>query len=311
MKTIYLHHPYNPEQIPLDDVVLVLGFFDGVHKGHQKVIAEGLKIAKEKNLPLALLTFNQHASKICQKSSDITYLTTFEQKKHILEEMGVDYLYQVQFTSAFSKLAPQDFVLQYIIHLHAKVVVAGFDYTYGPKEIATMDKLPIYSNDEFEIVTVDNQKIDDEKISSTRIRKHLNLGELDVVTELLGRVYSITGEVIHGEARGKTLGFPTANLKIDLEMTLPKPGIYAVKVIVNDKTYLGMANIGHNVTFGLHPLSVEVNILDFDEDIYGENVEVFWYQRLRDEIKFSHVNDLIDQLNQDRIDTYNYFKERV
>lgn len=311
MEIIKLHHPYQTNQIPKDDVVLVLGFFDGVHLGHQEVIKTGARIAKEKGLKLALLTFNQHASKVCQAKSDVKYLSDFEQKAEKMADLGVDYLYQVAFTSAFSKLKPQNFVKEYIVNLHAKVVVAGYDYTYGPKEIANMRTLPLYAADRFEIIQVAPQLKDGAKIGSSRIRNLLERGDLDQACQMLGRPYQTRGLVIHGEARGRTLGYPTANLKIDPEIALPKEGIYAVCCTLNGKQYLGMASIGHNVTFGnLRPLSVEVNLLDFNEDIYGEILVVDWYHLLREEKKFASVDDLVAQLALDEEETRTYFANR-
>ena len=310
MQVIKLHHKYDPKQIPSDDVVLILGFFDGVHRGHQKVIEKGVELARKQQMKSALLTFNQHASKVCAKNSDLKYLSSFTQKAEILADLGVDYVYQVAFTSAFSKLKPQEFVKEYIVDLHAKYVVAGYDYTYGPKEIANMKVLPLYAGGRFDIVQVDPQTYHDEKISSTRIRHLLAEGRIEDANVLLGRPYESRGVVVHGEARGRTLGYPTANLKIDDEVCLPKEGIYAVEVEVNHKKYYGMTSIGHNVTFGsLRPLSVEVNILDFSEDIYGEEIKLKWMHRLRSEEKFANVDALIKQLQQDEENTRSYFKQ--
>ena len=312
MEIIKLHHPYQDILIPKDDVVLILGFFDGIHLGHQKVIHTGIEWARRKKLKVALLTFNQHASKVCLPKSDIQYLCTFDQKAEYLEQMGIDYLYQVAFTSSFSKLKPQEFVKQYIVDLHAKYVVAGEDYTYGPKGIANMTSLPLYAGGRFEIVQVSSEKDNKQKISSTKIRYLLQQGDVEQVCKLLGRPYVTRGLVVHGEARGRTLGYPTANLQISSEICLPKEGIYSVKVKIANQVYLGMASIGHNVTFGNYrPLSVEVNILDFAEDIYGEELDVSWCHYLRSEKKFASVDELIKQLEQDEKDTRAYFAQEM
>ncbi len=313
MQVIHIHHPYQKDQIPVEDVVMVLGFFDGVHQGHREVINRGKKIAQKKGLKLAVMTFNQHPSIVFQKiePDNMKYLTSFEQKESIMADLGVDFLYLVEFTSSFASLPPQDFVDQYIVDLHTKAAVAGFDYTYGPRDIATMENLPKYAKGRFEIITVSKKSVDGEKISSTRIRKEMEKGNMDAVTKLFGNEYEIQGTVIHGDARGRTLGFPTANIKVDHHVRLPKLGIYAVEIEVSGIWYQGMASIGHNVTFGEgRQMTVEVYILNFHQDIYGERVSVKWHKFLREEIKFSGRDELIEQLKQDEIHTAQFFSEK-
>ncbi|MBE9390399.1 riboflavin biosynthesis protein RibF [Vagococcus salmoninarum] len=314
MKIIEIHHPYQKEQLPVEDIVLVLGFFDGVHCGHQEVIRQGKEAALAKGLKLAVMTFNQHPSIVFKKIQPETmkYLTSVEQKARHMADLGVDYLYVVEFTSAFASLAPQEFVDQYMLGLNAKVVVAGFDYTYGPREIATMANLPNYCQERFEIITVPKQMTDNKKISSTEIRELMAEGKMAEVTNYLGYVYEIEGTVVHGDARGRTLGFPTANIKVKSNIRLPRKGVYAVKIKVAGTWYRGMAQIGRNITFEAdRDITVEVNILDFNRDIYGEQVSVAWYHYLRDEVKFTGVEGLISQLKQDQIDTEVYFQERA
>lgn len=311
MKVIEIHHPYDMNQIPQEDIVLAMGFFDGVHLGHQKVIKTAKKIANEKKLKLAVMTFNQHPSIVFQKidPDKMNYLSTLERKEELMADLEVDIFYIIEFTSSFASLPPVDFVNQYMVDLHAKVVVAGFDYTYGPKEIADMDHLPKYADNRFEVVVIEKQTTEDQKISSTRIRKELAEGNMETTNALLGYAYQVPGRVVHGDARGRLLGFPTANIQVVSGVRLPKAGIYAVKIKLGHQWHIGMASIGYNITFGDNrPMTVEVYILDFNEDIYGEQVEVAWYHHLRDELKFDSVEDLIKQLKQDELDTANYFK---
>jgi len=173
MNIIKIRHPYQPEQIPEDDVVLVLGFFDGVHIGHQKVIKTGMEIAQKEGLKLALMTFNQHPSIVFKKidPSSVKYLTSLKQKEEKMADLGIDYLYEVDFTSSFAHLAPQEFVDQYIVGLHAKYAVSGFDYTYGPKDIADVAHFPEYAKGRFKIVTVSKEEEQGEKISSRIARQ--------------------------------------------------------------------------------------------------------------------------------------------
>lgn len=311
MQIIKMRHPYVPEQIPTEPVVMVLGFFDGVHKGHQKVIETGRKIAQEKQLKLAVMTFNQHPSIVFQKvlPENMRYLTSLEQKEERMALLGVDYLYEIEFTSAFASIPPQQFVDEYIVGLHAKYAVSGFDYTYGPRDIADVEHLPVYAKERFDIVTVPKELLTDEKISSTRIRAELDQGNMEAVASLLGYVYEIDGTVIHGDARGRLLGFPTANIKVKSTTHLPKVGVYATELRVGETWYPAMGSIGHNDTFGAgRELTVEVYVLDFHQDIYGEQVSVRWHHLLRDQVKFSGPEPLIAQLNQDRDDTRKYFE---
>lgn len=312
MEIIRIRHPYQPEEISNEDVVLVLGFFDGIHKGHQAVIQKGKQIAESRGLKLAVMTFNQHPSIVFKKiqPDNMKYLTSLEQKEQLMAEQGVDILYIVEFTSAFAHLAPQDFVDQYIVGLHAKVAVSGFDYTYGPKDIADVAHLPEYARERFDIITVSKKELDGYKISSTRIRELMEAGAMDEVAELLGYIYEIDGTVVHGDARGRLLGFPTANIKVKSTVRLPKEGVYAVELRIGDTWHVGMGSIGHNDTFGAgRDLTVEVYILDFHEDIYGEQVSVRWNHFLRDQVAFDGAEGLIKQLKQDEQDTADYFKK--
>ncbi|MBT2731472.1 riboflavin biosynthesis protein RibF [Carnobacterium sp. ISL-102] len=312
MEIIKLHHPYLADEIPEDKVVLALGFFDGVHRGHQEVIFRAKSLADKNNLKLAVMTFNQHPSIVFKKlnSDQHKYLSTVSRKEELMEKIGVDYLYEVDFTSAFASLAPQDFVDQYIVGLHAQTVVAGFDYSFGKKEVASMVHLPKYANNRFEIVVVEKQTLREEKISSTRIRSALEVGDMPVANNLLGYIYATPGRVIHGDARGRLLGFPTANIEVENLVKLPRKGVYVVEIVVGGRTYKGMASIGHNVTFEPNrPLTVEVYILDFSADIYGEEVKVLWHDYLRDEKKFDSIDALIAQLKQDELDTAQFFEQ--
>lgn len=313
MEIVKLRHPYQPAEIPAGDCVLVLGFFDGVHRGHQEVINTGKKIAQEKKLKLAVMTFNQHPAVVFQKvqSTPIKYLSTLKQKEERMAKLGVDLLYEVAFTSAFAALDPQAFVDQYIVGLHGKVAVSGFDYNFGKDQSADAKYLPKYAKGRFEVVTVakKTEKNEKEKISSSRIRRLLSEGRLEEANHLLGYIYEISGTVIHGEARGRTLGYPTANIQIPEDMNLPKEGVYVNQIKVGDQWYPAMGSIGHNDTFGPNRmLTVEINILDFNQEIYGEKVKVRWYHMLRGQVAFESADELVKQLEIDEQATRDYFK---
>ena len=312
MEIIHIHHPYDQKQIPDEQIVLALGYFDGVHRGHQEVIKRAKEIAENKNLKLAVMSFNHHPSIVFQKMNPETmqYLSTINRKAEIFENLGVDYFFVVSFTSAFASLRPQEFVDQYICGLHASAVVAGFDYTYGPREIADMKQLVHYAKDRFEVIEVAELKNEVEKISSTHIREALTEGDMEKANAYLGYVYQIEGTVIHGDARGRLLGFPTANIQTEKHTRLPRNGVYIVSIRVNGTWHRGTASIGHNITFEAgRDKTVEVYILDFDKTIYGENVAARWHPFISSETKFSGIEKLIAQLKSDEADTIAYFQD--
>ena len=312
MDLIKLKHPINEQKIIEEDIVLILGFFDGVHLAHQKVIKEGVRQARELDMKAVLMTFNRHPKMIYEKikPEEFVYLTQPEQKYERMKRLGVDAVYEIFFNSEFGHLKPQEFVDQYIIGLHAKVVVAGYDYTYGKPHIASMEHLPKYARGQFDIVQVGEARLDKVPISSTAIRNYIRTGEVEKANAMLGYSYETLGYVIHGDARGRELGYPTANIFSHPYSLLPGIGVYAVRLTVKGKKYKGMASVGYNVTFSnLENLSVEVNIFDFNEQIYGDDVKIEWVSYLRDEEKYESVEDLVLQLDQDKIDTLNILKD--
>lgn len=313
MKVVEIHHPIASQLISDQEVILAMGFFDGVHKGHQRVLAEGKKVADQKQLPLAALTFNLSPRFIFQHvhPKTIQYLTPLPEKIERMASYGVDLLYVVQLTSAFAKLSPQAFVDQYMVGLHADTVVAGFDYTYGKKEIANMARLPEYAQSRFGIIEVPELQLTEGKVGSTTIRYMIERdGDVDRAQKHLGYPYYFKGLVVHGEKRGRKLGFPTANLMVSDHAVIPKVGVYAVECLINGITYYGMASIGHNVTFGEgRERTVEVYLFDFHDEIYGEEMTVKWHHYLRPEMKFDSVEALIEQMEQDEIDTHAHFKQ--
>lgn len=310
MKTIDIQPPLQVSAAPSQPIVLTLGFFDGVHRGHQAVIKTGKKIALAKKIPLAVMTFNIHPAVVYRgvSETDIRYLSTREEKIKIMQSLGVDYLYVVHFTPDFAALTPQAFVDQYLVGLKADTVVAGFDYTYGKRDVASMALLPKYARGRFDVISVPELAEDGQKVSSTRIRHALDSREIDTANDFLGYTYTTAGKVVHGEARGRLLGFPTINLETLGQQRLPGIGIYAVKVKVGTTWYLGMASIGRNVTFGAdRDVTLEINLLDFNQMIYGETVQVRWYHYLRGEVKFAGADALIDQLKKDETAVRDYF----
>lgn len=311
MEVIKLHHPYQPNEIDAGPVVLAMGFFDGLHLGHQAVIEAAKAEANKRGIKLAVLTYDHHPS-IAFKTyqTPFTYITTLNKKLALMEKMGVDLVYVVNFTSQFAALAPQDFVEQYMLGLNAEAVVAGFDHTYGPVD-AGMAELPTYAQGRFDVIEVPAVAVAGHESASTLARQYIDEGQVGPLVELLGRVYETTGIVVHGEARGREMGFPTANIETTAGERLPGIGVYAVELKVGDQWYPGMASIGYNVTFGANrPKTVEINLFDFHEQIYGENVVVRWHQYLRTEVEFTGMERLIEQLKQDEMQVRAFFETR-
>ena len=308
MKVITLDYPISAP-ITTKKVILTLGFFDGVHIGHQKLIKDAKLIAEQKNLPLMVSSFDKHPKEIYKNDHKFVYLET-EQEERKMEKLGVDYLVIIKFTQEFSQLSPQDFVDQVVMKLKADTIVVGFDYTYGPKDIANVENLPKFAKDRFKIVVEPKQAIDKIKVGSTYIRKAIQHGNVELAAELLGQPYETSGIIVHGFRRGHKIGFPTANLEISGSKVLPAEGVYATRAKVNGKWHDAMTSVGYNETFKTnHGLTIETNIFDFDEEAYGKPLTLAWYKFIRKNKKFSGIEELSHQLDQDKRDIKQYFYE--
>lgn len=311
LQVIKIEHPLKRDLVPDGPVVLAMGFFDGVHRGHQAVIKTAKKIAEDQGLPLAVLTYS-HAPGIVyhQYQNGFKYLSTTDRKLSLLEALGVDIVYLVNFTSAYASQPPVEFVNHYLLAFHSKVVVAGFDHTYGRQDVATMERLPEYAKGQFEVVTVPKVTLPDApdlKVGSRVIRQQLQDGQVTAANHELGYVYTTTGIVVHGLARGRTLGFPTANIEAPTAELIPGIGVYTTQVEINGRWYGGMASVGYNITFGKAPKrTVEIYLFDFNQMIYGEEVKVRWHQYLRGEVKFASAADLVAQMKKDEQRSRNY-----
>lgn len=306
MQVINLAEPYDQNLIADEPVVLALGFFDGVHRGHQKVIQTAKTVAQEKHLPLAVMTFDRYP-KIAYQGLDpkeVRYLTLLDRKLELFAENDVDLVYVVEFNENLVPMGPQEFVDKYIVGLNAVAAVAGFDFTYGKAEIANMQTLVDYAAGRFEVHEVAQLQDCAEKVGSTQIKHALDQGQMDKVNQLLGYQFEISGVVVHGEARGREIGFPTINVQSDDQQKLPAIGVYAVKVEIAGQWYGGMASVSHNETFGPNRnLTVEINLFDVHQDFYDQTVRVLWVKFLRPSVKFSGAEELVEQMKQDELDS--------
>ncbi|CAM4020442.1 riboflavin biosynthesis protein RibF [Bacillus manliponensis] len=312
MKVIHLTHPHGLNKIELAPTVMALGYFDGIHVGHQRVIQTAKQIADEQGYKSAVMTFHPHPSVVLgKKEAHVKYITPLRIKEKVIANLGIDTLYVVKFDLTLANLLPQQFVDDYIIGLHVKHVVAGFDYSYGRLGKGTMETLPFHARGEFTQTVIEKVQFQEEKVSSTLLRKHIRNGEMEQIPSVLGRFYTVEGIVVHGDKRGRQIGFPTANVALQDEYLLPPTGVYAVKMKVNNEWYEGVCNIGYKPTFKENEkqLSIEVHLFAFQRDIYDELVEIEWHMRIREEKKFNGIDELVTQITKDKKTAEDYFNQ--
>ena len=298
MKTIHISNDKDIQQT--QDTVLVLGYFDGLHRGHQALFAEARQIAAEKKLKIAVLTFPESPKLafVRYQPDLLLHLNSPEEREQLLEAQGVDYLYLIDFTSCFAGNKVKDFFEKYVKKLKARAVVAGFDYHFGSDKKEAKELSQFFDG---QIVIVSSVNQDEKKISSTRIRQAIKEGRVAEASKLLGYPLSTRGIVVHGNARGRTIGYPTANLAPLDRVFLPGDGVYVVEVEHNGERYKGMASVGKNVTFEGDELRFEANIFDFSKDIYGDTIKIYWLDKIRDMVKFDGIESLLNQLKSDEV----------
>lgn len=283
--------------------VFTLGTFDGVHVGHIKIIERLLNASSDDEQSL-VLTFFPHPRMVLQEESDIKLLNTIEERTKLLEKAGLQNLIIHPFDQAFSRLSAEEFVKNILVDIfNIKKIIIGHDHRFGRNRTANIDDLILYGKEfGFEVEQISAQEIDEVSISSTKIRNALNEGKIALANEYLGYNYLFSGTVIHGKKLGRTIGFPTANLKIEESYKLiPAIGVYAVKCTVVTKTVNGMLNIGTNPTVDGQNTSIEVHLFDFQEDLYDKKITIELIKRIRDEQKFASVDELKQQLHKDKV----------
>jgi riboflavin kinase/FMN adenylyltransferase len=303
MEIINVQHPH--QLLNRAPSCVALGTFDGLHLGHQKVIQRAIDIARDNSLLAGVVTFYPHPKEVLGKIEKANYLTPLDEKLGLLEKMGLDFTIVVQFTESFASLTPIQFIEQYIKALSIEKVVTGFDFCFGHRGQGTTQTLQDWSTDsrDFDLYVVPSLDDQQQKVSSSRIRKLLLDGEVEQAASLLGRNYEIKGQVIHGEKRGRLLGFPTANLELHQPHVIPRLGVYAVQLIWNNRLSYGVINIGIKPTFETNLLrpTIEVHIFDFNEEIYGHTLSVQFVSYIRSEQKFNSIDDLKAQIKLDSI----------
>jgi riboflavin kinase/FMN adenylyltransferase len=291
--------------------IVTLGTFDGVHLGHTVILDRICNIAKQENLESVVLTFFPHPRLIVSNDSEIKLLNTMAEKAKLLEQKGIQNFIIHPFDKLFSDLSPREFVEQILIkQLNIQKIIIGYDHKFGKNRAADFNDLIDFGKEfGFEVEEIPAKQVDEVSVSSTKIRKSLLEGKISLANTYLGYLYMLSGNVVKGNQLGRTIGFPTANIQISENYKLiPKNGVYIVTALVNNKTIFGMMNIGVKPTLGENLLSIEVHLLQFSEDIYGQKIQVNVIERLRDEQKFESFEALKSQLEIDKANTLHYFE---
>ncbi len=291
---------------PIKDIknaVVTSGTFDGVHVGHQKILNRLREVANQNDGETVMITYWPHPRMVLKPlDNSLKLLSTFPEKANLLETYGVDHLVKIPFTKEFSQMTPEEYI-RIVLHDRIKTshIITGYDHRFGKNREGGLEDLIQYAEKyEYEVEEIPRQDIDEIGVSSTKIRKALESGDVYLANQYLGRPYTVTGLVVKGQQLGRTLGFPTANISVKENYKLiPADGIYAVKVCNKYRKRDGMLNIGHRPTVGGEHKTIEVHIFDFDDDIYNSEISLEFIEHVRQEVRFDSMDDLKLQLRKD------------
>lgn len=292
----------------LQNTIVTIGTFDGVHLGHQKIIKRLLELKKQNGGETLLFTFDPHPRKVLfPEQTDLKLITTTQEKCDLLKQFGIDNVLVFPFTKEFSQMSAHDYISNIISKtLHTKTLVIGHDHHFGSNREGNITLLKeVASIFNFEVEEISAKEINQLNVSSTRIRKAIEEGQIKTANAFLGYSFFMSGTVVKGKQLGRTIGYPTANIQINNpDKIKPKTGVYAVNIIVAGMRYLGMLNVGYNPTTDTDKIQkIEVNIFNFEDDIYGETIKIEFIKHLRDEEKFANLDGLIKQLAKDKLET--------
>ncbi len=297
---------------PLPCAVVTSGTFDGVHLGHQKILARLKEVARKHDGETVVITFWPHPRLVLYpEDNSLRLLNTFEEKAELIKEQGIQHLIRIPFTKEFSNLSSVDFITRILVNtIGTKKLVIGYDHRFGHNREGSFAELktngPRYG---FDVEEIPRQEVDHLAISSTKIRQALEGGDIQTANQLLGKPYLLTGRVIKGDKIGRLIGFPTANVDVDSQHKLiPAEGIYATQVSYENSVYGGMLYIGYRPTLGGTHKSIEVNIFNFDKEIYGESITLHILTLIRKDSRFNDLEDLRKQLEQDRLEAMQILK---
>lgn len=280
---------------------IALGSFDGLHVGHMRLINKTIELAKENNAKSMVFTFKNHPLTIINKDIAPKLIIDNEVKSELLEKCGVDIVNYVNFNNEFMKISPEDFIKNMVKCYNVKGIIVGFNYRFGYKNLGDIELLKKLSiKFRFELNIIEPVKIDDDIVSSSKIRQLVSEGNITKANKFLNRPFMLQGTVIHGKQLGRKINFPTTNLKYNKNFVLPKRGVYYTCVKYNGEIYRGITNIGYNPTVNDKKLSIETHILGFKKDIYDENLRLYFCKRIRSEKKFNSIEELANQLYKDK-----------
>lgn len=291
---------------------VTIGNFDGVHLGHQNILKLILQECEKEGLELVVVTFEPHPIQILKPRNHFL-INSFIEKRELLKNVGIKYLCEISFSRDVSTMAPGSFLDDYILSCKSvEKIYLGHDFAFGANKSGNHEFVKSYcSPRKIDVRLLDEFTLKDQCVSSTKIREALAFGKIEEVEKMLNRHFFITGTVVKGEGRGRKIGFPTANIRFPAERVVPARGVYITKTILGDQTWNSLTNIGHNPTFNSgNDLFVETHILDFDGNIYGDEISVQFYTKIRDEKKFDSVNSLVEQIKKDEAVARDFFEHR-
>jgi len=310
-----LMQPSETEKYLKDGCGIGLGNFDGLHLGHMALISELSAQCRQRGMPSLVYTFSNHPDNVLNKkrSSTKPLIMTLEKKVELLGQSGVDFLYLEDFNQDYARISPEEFVRDILVQkFRIRLAVVGFNYTFGRGGLGNIDTLKFLGEKyNFEVLVIPPIKIDNDIISSTLLRKHIEKGNLDKVRLFTGRDYSIYGTVTMGRQMGTKLGYPTANIIPEDYLVLPKKGVYITQTLLDGQIYNSITNIGKNPTFGQQKhTSVETHIFGREGNMYGKRIEVFFLEMLREERTFSDSEELREQIRADIMAAKEFFRHR-
>ncbi|MDP6921632.1 MAG: bifunctional riboflavin kinase/FAD synthetase [Lutibacter sp.] len=292
---------------------ITIGTFDGVHIGHQKVLKTLIDEARENKTTPLLLTFFPHPRMVLQQDVELKLINTLDERIQLLESTGLEQLFIHPFSKDFARLSALDFVRSLLVNtLHVSKLFIGYDHHFGKNREGNYEQLEDYAHTyDFEVSEISEQDIDNIAVSSTKIRKALDTGDIERANRYLGYPFMLTGTVVKGKSLGKTIGFPTANLYIEESYKLiPKTGAYIVQATIDQRLVYGMMNIGYKPTLGGDTQTIEIHFFNLQQDLYGQKIQVQVLKFLRAEEKFNSVEALKKQLQTDRLNAQSFIKQR-
>lgn len=284
-----------------EPTAIALGKFDGIHLGHRKLIETAMEKAGEEGIKSAVFTFTNHPINLIEGRMVVKMILNIEEKERLLNELGLDYAFDIAFTEEIRHMSPERFIKELLVgRFKAKHVFCGAEHRFGARAAGDVDLLKKMGAElGFETHIIDRVDVDGRPVSSTYIRHLIENGLMEECEKYLGRYYSIGGKVVEGNKLGRTIGFPTANLVADDALVTPSNGVYVTYCICNGKRYPSVTNVGVKPTIGNYNKNAETHIFDFDEDLYGRDIEVEFLKKTRDERKFGSVQELSEQINRD------------